>query len=554
MKKKDISALILLALAALFSGSCTKVLEEEPKNSTYVGEFWQSSDDINSAVAGNYALLRDAITSGNWKNVPRYFVYGDGVPANYFTIQYDGDGLEAVQTGDFTGQYNIESYGDWTKYYKVIAMSNLLLERVTNMDVSKFTKVDDPVSFKNKALGQAYFIRALSYFFLTRIWGDVPLVTSTDEDPIAANFLGKTPKKEIMMQIENDCHQAEKLLSWTYSNSLEAKVTANKGSVYALLAHLYLWRATTSNVATSEPIMSDVNSADTTITKLKAMGGYRQVDTAAYYNTFIGKSSEGIFEIAASEVYLEGSSTHIASFFLRQADIRFNSATYSRFFVKPEYLSTHFSKEFLGYGWVWNTQALEWQWIEHPAAVGETVYIYPNGVEQEVTVTASMLKDSTDIRNRKNFTDLSIPQPTCVKYHNVNYRNNNSAYISNNIIIFRYSDMLLLEAEIALYRGDISKATNIINGFRIRNGGQQLVKPNLSKDEVMYQYALERGKEMYLEGHLYYDLIRTRQYPRFITWLSESRFKQEGFYWPIAPALFKNNPNLGQTSYWVGKI
>ncbi|MFB2119255.1 RagB/SusD family nutrient uptake outer membrane protein [Parapedobacter sp. 2B3] len=542
----------LCAVLLVVSASCSKFLIEEPKNSTFVGEFWQSSNDVNSGLAGAYALLRDAVTSGNFNNAGRYYMYGDAVPGNYFTIQYVGDGLEGIQSGDFTFQYNIESYGDWTKYYKTITMCNLLLERADDMDESLLDDQADPREFLDDVMGQAYFIRALAYFYLTRTWGDVPLVLNTSADPINEDFLGRSPKGEIMAQIEADCNAAAGLLQWGYTDNDKAKVTANKGSAYALLAHLYLWRATTTDVASDLPIMEDVDKAQQAITALKENGGYSLVDTANYYQTFIGKSSEGIFELAASEDHLEGSASHIASNFLRQAHISYNSATYSRFFVRPEYLTTHFSKEYRGWGWVWNTSLNQWEWIDHAATVGETVYNdeYPDGIE----VTAAMLTDNADVRYRKNFTDLSLDQPTCIKYHEVEYRSANSAYLSNNLILFRYSDMLLLEAEIALYQGRIADAVTVINGFRTRNGSEALLSANITKDEAMYQYALERGKELFLEGHLYYDLIRTRQYPQFITWLSESRFRQGGFYWPVAPALFTNNLNMTQTSYWIGKI
>ncbi len=116
--------------------------------------------------------------------------------------------------------------------------------------------------------------------------------------------------------------------------------------------------------------------------------------------------------------------------------------------------------------------------------------------------------------------------------------------------------MRLLKAEIALYRNQVSKAIDIINEFRKRNGADEsaFVDNTSSKDDVMYEYIIERGKELYLEGHIFYDLLRTRQYSNFVPWLSESRFRQEGFYWPINPALFKNNNKLTQTSYWRGKV
>ena len=129
MKTKKYLPIIffLLALVGIINSSCKKVLEQEPKNSTYAEVFWQNSRDLKSAIAGNYALVRDAITSKN----NRYFLYSDAIAKNYFTIQYTGDGLEGIQNGNFTFQYNVVSLGslgDWTKYYKAIAMSNTILK------------------------------------------------------------------------------------------------------------------------------------------------------------------------------------------------------------------------------------------------------------------------------------------------------------------------------------------------------------------------------------------------------------------------------------------
>ena len=61
-------------------------------------------------MAGNYALLRNAITDKN----NRYYMYGDAIAKNYFTIQYTGDGLEGIQNGDFTFQYNLNSLANYT--------------------------------------------------------------------------------------------------------------------------------------------------------------------------------------------------------------------------------------------------------------------------------------------------------------------------------------------------------------------------------------------------------------------------------------------------------
>jgi hypothetical protein len=128
-------------------------------------------------------------------------------------------------------------------------------------------------------------------------------------------------------------------------------------------------------------------------------------------------------------------------------------------------------------------------------------------------------------------------------------------------VIFRYADMRLLKAEIALYKNDFATAISVINASRTNRNGGNIYYGNLalatdSKDELMRKYIMERGRELYVEGHLFYDLLRTRQCSAgFVDWLAdENRFIGGGFYWPVDPQLFQNNKLLIQTSYWRGKI
>ncbi|GAA4322405.1 RagB/SusD family nutrient uptake outer membrane protein [Mucilaginibacter gynuensis] len=535
MKNKYLIGSLMCAMViAVLTSSCKKLLEQTPQNSTYSEVFWQSSRDLNSAIAGNYALLRAAANSGTYNPSPRYYMYGDAVAKSYFTMQYVGDGLENIQNGDYTFIYNLNSLANWTSYYKTIAMSNIVLSKVPGVPEDKLTDVTNPAQFKRKIMGQALFIRALSYFMMTRVWGDVPLVTEAYEDPISAPHLPRSPKADVMKQIEKDCHDAIGMLDWGYTNTAEAHITASKGSVYALLAHLYLWRATMTDVRSNTPIAADVASADTTLTAVIAKGGYTLTDTSKYYDTFVGRSNEGIFELNMSENTKEGSSWSIANMFLRSNYIAYNSDN-SRNYVNTGYLNDHFYKLTKDWQWVWTGS--QWVWTE---------------------VSVKTI-DSLDVRYRKNFDYRGTDRPTCIKYHNVVYRNAGQlqdAYVSNNMIIFRLSDMKLLQAEVALYQGNTGKAIDIINSFRKRYGASPdaQLATDLTKDQVMDEYILERGKEMYLEGHIFYDLLRTRKYETFVPWLSSTRFAQEGFYWPVYPSLFSDNNLLKQTSYWLGKI
>lgn len=523
-RKLSIYTILLLLVCIVTGSACKKILEQTPKNSTYDEVFWKSGRDYQSAIAGNYALLRNALTNKN----NRYYMYGDAVAKNYFTIDYTGDGLEGIQNGDYTFKYNVQSLGDWSLFFKTITMSNLIISKIDQSTDKDLSDIDNIAEFRRKIKGQALFIRAFTYFEMTRVWGDVPLVIEAYEDPITAPQLPRTSAVDVQKQIEKDCKEAAALLNWGYTVKSERAVTANKGSAYALLTHLYLWRATMTDLNSKVPKQEDVHNADTTLTRLLAEGGYSYTDTSNYYMTFVGRSNtttspEGIFQLYMDDRTQEGSNAHIGLEFLRGAEYVSYFGNNARFWVPNTYFNNNYQF------WYWNGS----QWIRP--------------------------LDTLDIRYRKNFDYVNTSEPMCRKYSNVVYRNpgqNLDAYLSNDMVIFRYSDMKLLQVEIALYKNDLNTAIQLINESRQRNGSNSAnrVDDTYTRDDLMYEYIVERGKEMYLEGHIFFDLLRTRMYPNFVDWLSEGRFARGGFYWPVSPSLFKENRFLVQTSYWLGKI
>lgn len=522
-----------IGLLAILSVSCKKILDQEPRNSTYGEVFWKDPNAGAAAIAGNYSSLRNTLSTGLYGSYNRYYAYGETAANIGYTlfVGNDGQGNIDIQNGNFSHNYVAAALGDWTGYYKTIALSNIILKQMAAVPEQILAFHDDPERYRNNVMGQALFIRALTYFMLVRTWGDVPLVTEAYDDPINAPHLGRTPKLEVMAQIEKDCKEALNYLRWEYYSAADRAVTANKGAVNALLAHLYLWRATVSDVSTDNPIMSDVDKAADAIFEIETRGNYTLTDTSNYYETFIGRSTESIFEINKDENTLEGTNQHIANLFLTRDQIN-NYATNPFYKVNADYLTSSFYR--IEAGWVWNEPLWTWQWVE------------------------TKVRDNSDIRYRKNFTVSSEDVDLCIKFSNIKYRNPSQKLdhrVSNNMPIFRLADIKLLKAEIALYRNQTSEAITIINGFMKRNNAHedQMLEETASKDQVMNAYIDERYKELFLEGHIFYDLIRTRVGIDRIGWLFE-RLRNEGFYWPVAPALFRENKFLVQTQYWRGKI
>ncbi|MCH5682950.1 RagB/SusD family nutrient uptake outer membrane protein [Niabella sp. W65] len=334
-----------------------------------------------------------------------------------------------------------------------------------------------------------------------------------------------------------------------------------------------------TNVNSDTPVMSDVNNADTTLNTLIARGGYSLVDTAKYGDQFINPSTESIFEVAMSENNQEGAYYHIGLGFLTGSLVE-GLGFSPRFWVPDQYIDNHYGVERTGYGEGWVFRPGGWEWLP-VKVVGIQYYIVENGVEINVTDDADLSNgnayvyyadiddyklelvggygpDLGEVRYRNNFVKVGTQGTNLIKYRNIIYRNpgnRTNGYLSNNLPVFRLSDMRLLQAEVALYKNDLATAAQIINFFRDRNNSSSSrVSATDSKFNLTREYILERGKELYMEGHIYFDLLRTRMYTEFIGWMSTTRFRGEGFYWPVYPLLFNDNKFLTQTLYWRGKV
>jgi hypothetical protein len=94
-------------------------------------------------------------------------------------------------------------------------------------------------SLRTQLLGEAKFLRAFNYFYLANIFGDVPLVLSTD---YAANStLGRTAKADVYAQVVTDLLDAQKSLGTAYPVANE-RTRVNQAAATALLARVYLYQ------------------------------------------------------------------------------------------------------------------------------------------------------------------------------------------------------------------------------------------------------------------------------------------------------------------------
>lgn len=129
-------------------------------------------------------------------------------------------------------QYNV-----WNSIYPKLFVVNSIIEKVPSSQSLS-------LGVKKQLLGEAKFMRAFLYIYLVELYGDVPLVTSTDYK--INSVLARTSHLEVWAQIISDLKEAQDLLSAKYvdgtllTNSLE-RLRPNKWAATALLARSYLY-------------------------------------------------------------------------------------------------------------------------------------------------------------------------------------------------------------------------------------------------------------------------------------------------------------------------
>ena len=144
----------------LISSSCSDWLEMKPINQTYGDGFWISEATAEQTLAGAYALLRAALLNGG----EAYMTYGE---INSTTFKHKSiTNSEKFSDGSFWNPDSGEFL--WANFYKIVAQCNLILVKAAALDASVFKNGE---AGKQKILGEAYFLRAYTYFYLVNVAG-----------------------------------------------------------------------------------------------------------------------------------------------------------------------------------------------------------------------------------------------------------------------------------------------------------------------------------------------------------------------------------------------
>lgn len=263
----------IAVLSVLFTASsCNDFLDVQPKDAISDTQTIVDKISAETAVRGVYSALANGSYYGtSFQSIG--YLSGDNV-------QWTGS---QSQVQEFINKKvnadNSTISGVWNAIYVAINRSNNVLAKVPT--------VTDPLltaTLKNQYLGEAYFVRALSYFDLARVWGGVPLVTKPTLSPTENVGIKRSTLSETYAQVLSDLEAAEPLLPATTD-----RYRATKKTVYALKSRFYLYQ---KNWAKAEEFASKLIVDSTATTGFKLIKPYN-----SFFANNVRGTQESIFEI-----------------------------------------------------------------------------------------------------------------------------------------------------------------------------------------------------------------------------------------------------------------
>lgn len=485
---KKFQSLLALLFLLIFFTSCDDSLDIEPTSVITTESFWKSEDDAQGALVGMYIELRDLAQAN-------LYVMGEA--------RGDVVTLGTVGSAGWDKYYfntlNEDNAGpSWQSFYSLINSANLILKYVPDINFSS-------ESNKNNILAQAYAMRAYAYFVMVRTWGDLPLRTEPTEssDPEKTQ-LPRSGQEEIFNLIKSDIDQSYQLFA---DHSIpEKRCFWSKPALNALKAEVYLWTGKVRNggdsdIQTALTALNEIDNAD--------------VGLLDSYGDVFDYSNKGNREIIMSARFeqFESGTNYFKDLYIINSAIPSNITTETR--------------EKIG-----------------PVGAGNNIMV-PTGYVKSLFKEEDARKDATyyEIYTLDDNNNPTVYNTTIVTKGAGTVTGGDRLFMDD-IILYRYADVLLLKAEAKNALGqDPSTEMNEIRmrAFEDNFTGQEFVSGTKEENDAVI--LEERLKEMAFEGKRWWDLIRFGKVFEFIPTLENDSDK---LLWPISSSVLSLENNVSQ--------
>lgn len=484
---------------------CEGFLDKTPLSDLSPDNYFTDKAEMKNWNAGIYDAFQQTLTQGQ-------VMWGDVRSDNVHTTGYATDWIY------MNSIMPTRAESSWQNLYKCIARCNIGIEKyptIPNILESEYATY----------IGQCYGMRAYMYFWGTRVWGKMPLITESWDGDLNSVHIPRSSLEEVKAQILDDIDMALKYLGSDASD----KYHINRATLYALKTDLHMWyQEYEKALETSGYLVDDANF------------GLEQGESA-WKNMFTNpaNSKEVIF---AMNWNYENNGANKG--WPQQLGA---SNTNNGFQISQELFEELIDRLYSGEGAdsrLWNTL--------------DTVKLYYNNSRLPLTYATY---SSTGIQK-------------CIKYSNMDqgrefdaannvyksyYEVLNTTDSDPELVMYRMGNIMLLRAEALNQLGRGDEALDIVNTMRERVGYLKDAKKEVSsvgnKYEVESIILQERQIELYGEGCRWFDLMRTGRLVEVMSVVYSARqeaagvtvtgFGNEGTkYWPIYYRDFESNNAL----------
>lgn len=516
-----ISIGIIVVLIGVGNFSCKKIEDVRSTRLATETTNWKTLEDAKANLLSIYGLMRSATVSDNG-----HWLMGD-LRQGDFQITSRAD-LKTIVNGQLNASYPvINRITNWRRFYAAINAASLYIERsgeILKLD-PRYTELNNKVD-----VAQARMIRAFAYFYMSRIWGDVPLVTSSHDGDFVQ--LNRTLKDKVLAFATNELLAAGQIVPFRYGGSdpiLPGQyygspwtgwngILFTRLSCYIMLAHIAAWQ-----------------------------GNY--LDAANYAKFVLDNQSTQNKDGAISLNYLDMSTL-----------TENNSA--SPFAFKRTTLLVGFPFE-AGNGLVTANGHLEQLTLASPfIPKAQPEMFVPKDTINKVFTDPVDLRFSIDpvtkLYRTNYFYNYQSEQPIFnkVKVLFTGQTTSNVALFSSSMVFSRLEEITLLRAEALAVLGDRDGAITALNMATNLRGITYLSSSTVPVIDAIFA---ERRRELMGEGWRWYDIVRYNRIKNtkgiFVTKSGvPMTFKQfeaaGGIYWPVSQDVINANPSIIQNSYW----
>ncbi|OLE69438.1 MAG: hypothetical protein AUG74_08655 [Bacteroidetes bacterium 13_1_20CM_4_60_6] len=435
----------LLAGAAL--AGCANLDLQDP-NEPSTDTFWRTAADAVAGVNAVYNGLQNNGTYGRW------LVFATDLRSDIGMIQSPWTDLSNFTKFTFT-TYDFEVNREiWQHHYQAIFRANQVIARVPGIAMD--------AALRDRIIGEAKFLRALLYFNLVTLYGNVPLITTPPELTDRPATVGPP---QLWAQIEQDLTQARAVLPQAYNGADVGRATWGAATALLGKAHLQQREWSAAESALGEVIDSG---------RYDLMANYGDNFTDRFEN-----NAESVFEVQFGDRSFLSAGTRglNISRMVGPCGPSYCDGRPTRWYVEQFRQDTTVG----GQG--------------DPRLDLTIYYNKPGGMDVYGTPFATRYSTDTSVLFFKKYGEYYLGLPDQDWDAAINFR------------VIRYADVLLMEAEALNELGRTAEAYPFVDRVRARVTMPPL-PAGLTQAQMRDRILRERMFELGLEGQRWADLAR----------------------------------------------